>query len=391
MMSCRPTCLISQIVLKMATQPYPPWDSAPGTLERNKQSHTPSSPKWLNNAKEAILRPWRQRSQRRQKKKAAKQAADTPYRQDEYMYNQNPFAPRPFAAGGGFPRFNTPFSPDIPSNHPATGGGPRTPRNGFADHASSPEPDLPRGHFEPEVALLYKPSRPALSNVFTMYDSPQLTPAPQRPDHSMAGIRPTPERKIAEMIHSPERNLAGMRRHSTPGGPPIPKPEPRRPSRTSVSSDISSERSNRRERRANMMRVIPILPNKPRVEKENVYSHTPSRIEQYPSTHVSPVYPRQHSDYTQPPHVPYSPNHPLQGQGLSNSFSFPPWPQPREQLRELVEELEEDEIEGGEGTSIEEDVRLGLRTGNLSPNTYKKLQEEESDGNIRGFDTFMMY
>ena len=377
--------------------PYPPWDSASAPPSLN-QSNAPSSPRWLNNAKEAILKPWRRRSQRRQKKKAAKQASDTPYRQDEYLYNPNPFAPRPFAAGGGFPRFSTPFSADKPHiNHPAAGGGLQPSRNGFADYASSPEPDLPKGYFEPEAALLYKPSRPALSNVFPMYDSPQLTPTPQR---GTAGMRPTPER---EMIPSPERNIepgmrptpeinlapgmrpniAGMRRHSTPIGPPLPQQEPRRPSRTSASSDISSERSNRRERRANMMRVIPNLPNKPQVRKESVYSRTPSHNEQYSSTHVSPVYPHQ---YSQPPHMPYSPNYPQQGRGLSNSFSFPPWPQPHEQLQELEKEIEEDQIDG------EEDERWEMARRRDVHNKLQHIKEEsDDDSDIRGFDSFMMY
>ena len=259
----------------------------------------------------------------------------------EDRYNMNPFAPRlnPFAMGGGIPQF--PRSPL--ANY--------TPGEARKSQPVTPAQE-PKGLFDPD-ALVSKPStRPSLASVFPMYDSPQLTPAQTRTI--------TQERRHSLPASSPPRKLL------------TPDDQQRRPS---VSSDVTSERLNRRERRAHAIRAIPLLPNQHRVEKQNVYN----------------------SPYRRPPVVGYPPYPPYPPMGMPNSFSFPPWPQPHEQLQELEEELEEEEeVEGGEDPyyQITETPKKSkeVKSKSKEGKKAKKLSQlNESDDDIKGFDAFMMY
>ncbi len=338
----------------MASVPYPPW-SAPSTLERERES----KPKW----KQAIMKPWIRR-----KKEKDRTPSPTGKPSIEDRYNRNPFAPRPFGAFNGL----SPISP-LANYRPGAQMGAQT------DPPSSSEDDQTRGGFDPD-ALVGKTNRPSLSNVFPMYNSPQMKPK----NNPIISVSPP---------------LLSPRRHSIPitsaqASTSYLSPElPRRPLRTSEPADPSSDpRYNRRERRADAIRQLPILPNLYHAPTRNIYS----------------------SPYKQP------------AGGMSTSFSFPPWQQPHEQLQELQEELEEDDVDGSEDPysnerwsrehsyiANEQRVRLegskqpyvhakkmrepivkrGVMTKEQKMIKKKLLQVTEDDDSedIRGFDSFILY
>lgn len=199
-----------------------------------------------------------------------------------------------------------------------------------------------------------QPSRPPLSNIFPMYNSPEV--------------------KVPE-INTPERSVKEQRRHSTPTTPnsllvaSIPGDR-----RQSASSDTSMDK-NRIERRVRRASVTRDLPSLPKRGQDPLQGPRPGSVPTPKLTLVpnfkpisAPVSP--YSEYT-----PFSDNRSLQradsdqpdsGEqlvldfgagnrppvapgGLQSNFSYPPsWLQ----LQELEEELEED----GEGDGEEEGI-----------------------------------
>ncbi len=315
----------------MASIPYPPW-SAPSTLERE------NKPRWKN---------WFRKSGRKNKKETSSPTHQVPNSLMEDRFNMNPFVPRPSPFSRPFA--GNPFSP-LANYNP----GPK--RQVETDYTSSEDTQSGKV-FDPD-ALIGKPTRPSLANVFPM-------------NNTSVQNRPVPLIHISSPPHSP-------RRHSV--STPIPTalqpyitPD-QRPLRTSAPSDPTSDpRYNRRERRAEALRQLPVLPNLQQQHKANIYS----------------------SPYKQPAH-------PV----LINSFSFPPWPQPHEQLQELEEELEEDEVDGqgdppySEPPAVQrqrkiKNVHRGVVT-NEQKKIKKKLQKltrdtDSSDDNVKGFDSFILY
>ncbi len=315
----------------MASIPYPPW-SAPSTLERDNKG----GPRWKQ---------WfRQRSGRKAKKETPSPTHQPSLIDDRY--NMNPFIPRP-----------SPFSRPFAANplSPLANYSPGANRQIHTDYTSSE--DNHDGVFDPE-ALIGKTNRPSLANVFPMLDSPSQ----KRPMVPVISVSPP----LSPGRHSMSPPL-GPRRHSVSTTPVQGYITPgQRPLRTSAPTDPTSDpRYNRRERRAEAFRKLPLLPNMQQQRRANIYS----------SPYKQPGYP-----------------------GLVSSMSFPPWPQPHEQLQELQEELEEDEVDGCAEHQFKEQrqrARRGVVTKEQSK-TKKKLQklnndDNSSDENVKGFDSFMMY
>ena len=296
---------------------------------------------------QALKKPWFKRPGKKETKKP--EARHSREESMEDRYNMNPFAPRqsPFVRGGGFPQFSgSPFANYSPGNA----------------HKSQPVTPVqePKGLFDPD-ALVSKPNRPSLAGVFPMYDTPKIAPAHTRTNSQ--------ERRHSVSANPSAGNLV------TPDKPPQ-----RRPSL--ASSDITSERSNRRERRANALRAIPLLPHQHRAGKPSIYS----------------------SPYRPPPVMGYPPYPGYPPMVMPNSFSFPPWPQPHEQLKELQEELEEEEeVDGGEDpydqtmetSKTSKEVKSKTKEAKPKEKKSKKklsqVNEDDNDDGIKGFDGFMMY
>lgn len=344
----------------MSSVPYPPW-TAPSILERDHENKS----KW----KKAFQKPWFRRSGH---KKKAKSSPQKELETMEDRFSINPFAPRNLFHG-----FNSPLAASPLGNY--TPGASRRPQT----EPSSSEDDQSHGMFDPDV-LIGKTNRPALADVLPLFENHKLQKASTKP------YKPPP------LITTEPPPITPGRRHSI-DSPARPKDiTPIRLERVSTSSDSSSDpRFNRRERRAGALRVLPILPNIQQPARSNIYC----------------------SPYKQPYYNQY-----ISSQGLANSFSFPPWPQPHEQLQELEEELEEEDIDGMEMVHDEQRERLhkdeqyraeGLvqqqargqehhlkvewskekdRKMKAEKKTANKLNHQKDESSdIKGFDSFMMY
>ena len=127
----------------MAAVPYPPWGSAPSTLDGQDKTE-----KWWKNAKDALKKPWKWKKH----KGKSSPPACTPSTQLD--------ARIPF---GGFP----PIMSQLSSLYERRMSDPeeRTSRRLY-ERGTEDTTD-----FEPPE---YKPPRPLLSNVFSMYDTPSV-------------------------------------------------------------------------------------------------------------------------------------------------------------------------------------------------------------------------
>lgn len=399
----------------MANFDYPPWSTAPSRMEREK-----ASSKW-SNAKDALLKPWRRRSQRRAK--SEKPSPRTNLAETPPLYNNqvriNPFAspspPNPFAMGvfpGGFPFHRSPN--DMFKERSPT-------REAFSDISpvTRPREDTPKGIFEPPD---YKVTRPPLSNIFSMFEQPRSDKEDRKSDKkSDSTVTPVSSKnRLSSSENTSSSNLPYKRRHSTPSVPIIyqPPPRPMRSSNQSSSSDIPTERRNRRDRRTAGVRILPSVPSR---DSEPTQSMLEGKNQQY-----SPKPPKMQrigpNSFSSTPDASKG--------GLSSSY--PHWSsQPRQQLLELEEELEEvaeeeeveearekEEVDGFENSMnfyhhppppsvpVVEDVRGGRGGGRerkkkKEKNGKKNMDMQKKppvvgstaydDEEIKGFDGFMMY
>ena len=261
----------------MASMPYPPWRSAPPTPEGRYRK------KWWSNAKQAVLRPWRRRSDRRVKKRKTS-ASPHPYtpRTQEEQFRA--------VRGDPIPRFS-PFVNQLnfPIMSPLNMGnvGDMQPKAFSEGYGGSSQDTTPPPTFDPGPAP-YKPSRPSLSNIFPMYSTLQVAP-----------------RKLPE----------GQRRHST--GTTNTEQRP------SVQSTESNERSlDRRERRVRAVRALPV----PNVRPKRKAS-APIITYQTPSSYQD-----------SPPHINYSLDE-FEPPALSPTDAF-------SRLKAIKEEGSDSEIKG---------------------------------------------
>lgn len=239
-----------EVRLGMASMPYPPWKSAPSSP--GGRSHR----KWWSDAKKAVLRPWRRRSERRVKKRKTS-VSPYPYmpRTQEEQFRAVRLEPMPkfspFMNQLNFPNFSPPNMGDMQPARPA----------GLLSegHGESSEGTTQPPTFDPDPGP-YKPTRPSLSNVFPMYSTLQVAP-----------------KKLPE----------DQRRHSTGNTQNIER-------RPSVKSTESNERSiDRRQRRVSAARALPVLNVLPKRKNS-----APTLPYQMPSScQDSPP----HINYTYPP------------------------------------------------------------------------------------------
>lgn len=212
----------------MAELTYPPW-SAPTTMERERKK----SDKW-SNIKRVMAKPWSRRSQRR-KPHRSPTAVLSPFAFGEFSrFGAGREKINPLS-GGGNPLL---FQQLTGLNHG------QRPALRLYDDREKEEP--PKGVFAPPTP---KPSRPPLSNVFPMYDSPTLS-------------RPKTSKAMPLHSSNPSSVAPNMeRRKSTPAVKPMPQHLHVHPSAYSTTSDITYERTGRRERRASAIRALPMLPS----------------------------------------------------------------------------------------------------------------------------------
>ena len=343
--------------------------SAPATLERQKSRNN-----WLSSAKAAFMKPWRLRSQRRAKRRGA--PVKSPSRQIPpsstsltSFEGNSPYQPSPF------PNFGR-LSP--------LGGRPQS-----AEKKEMPEsydyvdgPAKKEDDFELKIPD-QSSSRPPLSNLFPMFNSPETAKAK------------TPEVKVQETLQMPAGNRQEQRRHSTPIAIQVTTPPPGG-RRQSASSDTSMDKSRmeRRERRASATRDLPLLPRRGEDPLQtsrpgSAHSKPPSRTSPASSLAVSPY--SEFSgllgrDFDQPDSADQlSPSHrpPVAPGG---NFSPPPWMQPyqqlpHQQLQELEEELEEDGEGDGEeegATRVDEEYEGACKEQKFQPEDYEKGWGEQT-------------
>lgn len=316
-----------QATVSMATMMgYPPF-SAPATLERRNRKWS----SWFSNAREAFMRPWRQRHWPRRGRGRA-----NPRQMQGVPQGPNSLTSFEGYSGQGFPDFSSRLSP--------LGGRPQSKgkKQDFVDGTAQAEDNSEKKSLV-KIPENPAPSRPPLSNIFPMLNNNFEVSPP------------------AHMGASSIKKAMEQRRHSTPVTPHLllvaPTPVERR---ASASSDTSADkpRQGRRERRASVTRELPLLPKR---GEDPFHPKTPPSNPTLPS----------HSEYKGPQISPYSEyNGPINSSrpnqitmnfgpvrhppvGAPSAFTYPPmWPQPHHQLQELEEELEED----GEGDGEEEGV-----------------------------------
>lgn len=329
--------------------------------------------------KQAIMKPWHRRSQRKARRRE-NQSPPPPSSLEGSNFRPLQFGQfSPFAAGPhGRQRINPLSGGGNPFLfHQLTGGG------GFPNYHPAPGPfsdsppleenskeEVPNGVFEPPPP---KPSRPALSNIFPMYDSPKVSKTPAQQQNK-------PPRTMPVKPAQPSKPMFHGRRNSTPAERA--KPEHilnRRPSCTSgqsTTSDITYERKGKKERRASAIRALPLLPTgeqqrQPAVAqgKEWDYDFT---NEEAPS----------HSMYQNPS----SSANKVENGLLGPAGAMYGWSQqPHEQLQKLEEELEEEGPEGEEeDMGIESWEREGLESSPAKLKGYGKPNLKSSKVAPRG-------
>ena len=320
----------------------------------------------------------------------------------------NPFAaspsPNPFAIGV-FPGYPMHHSPNNMFRERQV-----NPRGAVSDISpvSRPKKEDPPGIFEPPP---YKTSRPPLSNIFTMFEAP-YGDQKFRSKERFESPKVTPvssTRQLTSSESTSPSNLHLKRRHSTPAPDftPVNNPRPTRSSDQSIHSDTSSERYKRRVRRSEAVRVLPSVPRRDQnyhqvIVEEREYSPNlskPQRKTPDSFTHAT--------DTTDG--------------GTSSSYydAHPSRPQPGQQLLELEEELSVDEPYEQEPVKNFEDsfqhfyhqqpsplmAEEVKRPGKLERKKSKKVKDKNKgglkmpakldstndEGEIKGFDGFMMY
>ena len=318
--------------LPMASLPYPPWASAPSTLDREDKKE-----RWWKQAKEALKKPWKWKHGREHK---SSPPVYTPTTQQDHWRERAPF--------GAFPPIMAQLSP-----RPF----------GKERRFSSPEEQLSQQLFErgteeatdfelPE----YKPPRPLLSNLFTMYDAPAISASKPGGGRRVASPTTSPppnlgvsggssfshgdreRREDEEEEEGDERKREARERGGERRG------RSHTPSADSVgSNDRSMER---RQRRTGAVRELPRLPKRSAsFDQADVQSHRSlPEVAMHRRRRPTPV-PRDMVDYGAPPHHFPRPTSPPRGFAAQN-FAYPPWQPHGDGLPPLSEEGDNDDIKG---------------------------------------------
>ena len=339
----------------MAEMSYPPW-SAPSTMERDKKNKAKSK-KWTN-MKRAFKKPWQKRPAPQERSRPTKDRSalpppagleETSFRQVQFgefsPFGQGRQKINPLSGGGNPFLFNQlTGGAGFPNYHPIT-------RLPYLEEASPyekrREDEKPSGYFDPPTP---KPSRPALSNIFPMYDNPKVqktsTPA-AAVQQKKATATKTPS--VLKPVQ-PSKPSINERRGSTPAVSSMPpnalKNRHPHTSAQSTTSDITDERMGRRERtrRPSAIKMLPLLPpaeRSPPVVREETRQDSDLEDDEAPS----------HAMYHTPANLAHSSDN-----GLLDSTGMYGWSQqPNEQLQKLEEELE------GEGPEGEEE-KMGIRS-----------------------------
>lgn len=326
----------------MAGISYPPW-SAPSTMERDRKSKAKSK-KWTN-MKRAFKKPWQKKpSPPEQSRPTRDRSALPPPAGLEMQFGEfSPFGPgrqkiNPLSGGGNpFLFHQLTGGAAFPNYHPMS----RTPYSEEASpYEKRRENEGSAGYFDPPTP---KPSRPALSNVFPMHESPKMQTVPaaavqQKKSTATSLVKPV----------QPSKSLIHERRGSSPAVSEVPpnalKNRYLHTSARSTTSDITDERMGRRERtrRASAIKMLPLLPpaerSPPVVREETRQESDEDKDDEAPS----------HAMYHTPANLASSSNN-----GPSGMYGWSQ--QPNEQLQMLEEELE------GEGPEGEEED-MGVRS-----------------------------
>ena len=217
--------------------------------------------------------------------------------------------------GGGFPNYRPMSKPYSESASP---------------YEKRHEDETPSGYFDPPTP---KPSRPALANIFPMYDSPKIQKTPAAVQQNKAPSATKPVQPSKPVIHE--------RRSSTPavGGMPPNAFKHKLPhtSARSTTSDITDERMGRRERRASAIRKLPLLPP---AERSPSVVQGRRKDGDFDDSEVP-----AHTMYHTPANLVHNnDNGILDSTGMMYGWSQ----QPNEQLQKLEEELEGEGPEGEE-------------------------------------------
>ena len=330
----------------MAGVSYPPW-SAPTTMERKNK---PKSKKWTN-VKRAFKKPWQKRPPTRERSRPVKDrsALPPPAGLDETSFRQMQFGEfSPFGqgrqkinplSGGGNPFLFHQLTGGaaFPNYHPMS----RMPYSEeVSPYEKRRENEVPDGYFDPPTL---KSSRPALANIFPMYDSPKVQKTP--PAASIQQKKAAVSTKAPSVVKpaQPSNLLMYERRGSTPAASGLPpnalKSRHLHMPAQSTTSDITDERMGRKERvrRASAIKILPLLPP---VERSPPVVHGETQQDSDCEDDDTP----SHAMYHTPANFAHSDSN-----GLLDSTGMYGWlQQPNEQLQKLEEELEEEEPEGKE-------------------------------------------
>ena len=317
-------------------------------MERDKKNKAKSK-KWTN-MKRAFMKPWQKRPHQPERSRPTKDrsALPPPAGLEGTSFQQmqfgefSPFAPgrqkiNPLSGGGNpFLFHQLTGGVGFPNYHPIT----RQPYSGSEEespHEKRRENEAPSGYFDPPTP---KPNRPALSNIFPMYDSPKVQRTPA------AAVQQNKATKASSVVMSvqPSKPLIHERRGSTPttsGMPPnASKNRHLHTSARSTTSDITDERMGRRERtrRPSAIKMLPLLlpaERSPPVVREETRQESNSDDSETPPSHAM---------YHTPVNIAYSNDN-----GQVDSTGMYGWSQqPNEQLQKLEEELEGEGPEGEE-------------------------------------------
>ena len=313
----------------MAAVSYPPWGSAPSTLDGQDKTE-----KWWKNAKDALKKPWKWK---KDKGKKSSPPACTPSTQ--------------LGAGRPFDRF-PPIMSQLSSLYERRISDPeKRPSRRLYERGTEEATD-----FEPPE---YKPPRPPLSNVFSMYDTPSVTEGKAGGGGAVRGEggggwrkeegggvrRQVPSNAASKQRHGnfnlEEEEKEGEEKEGESG-------RERRHTPSAESADSSDRSMERRQRRTGAVRDLPRLPKRSAsFDRSDVRSHRSLPEAAIRRRRRPTPVPRDIVDFGIPPRHFARPNSPTE-EITAHNFQIPPWQLQRDGLPPLSEEgdASADEIKG---------------------------------------------